>query len=506
MSSTDAPAPRPSAERPLPAARPSGAVPSEARSNERPLPIRRLLRALQIMAVVCMVTSALHNYGIAFYDQPENSALFQSIGDLHAVQTLLVSVLWLLRGRLRSPRGRLIAGVLVVVALLPLLMIGRLTDAGFMIPALLVAFALVVLDGGLCAAIVLAALTCLAGIGLHLSARPSLLGLVIGVFNAVPVSVLLLIGVVLGAALTAYERGRIRDVRTIAERDHAVARLEETMERLRRSAQTEKELMLADERARSARDLHDGLGHRLTLISMSLDYARRMRGRDEDAAWAEVGNAAETSAEALTEMRTWVRALSPVRDRDATGTAAIDAIAESFRGTGLDVALERSGPEPSLSDDASLLLYRAVQEGLTNALRHGRARQVRMQVETTADTVRLTLRNDLDDGARASTPVGPLAPGFGLRGLAERAEALGGSAQASRVGDEVELAVTVPAESARACEPVQSSDATQLTEPTQSTEPTQETAPARETASPHSPIAATVPSAPAPTVTPEEPQ
>ncbi len=162
-----------------------------------------------------------------------------------------------------------------------------------------------------------------------------------------------------------------------------------------------------------------------------------------------VDTAAQTSADALTEMRTWVRALSPVRDRNATGTAAIDAIAESFRGTGLDVALERSGPEPTLDEDTSLLIYRAVQEGLTNALRHGRARQVQMRVETTADTVRLTLRNDLDAAARATIPVGPLAPGFGLRGLTDRADALGGTVHAFRDGDDVELRVNVPSPAER---------------------------------------------------------
>lgn len=413
-------------------------------SVDRPSPIRRMLHALQIMAVVCMLVSAVHNWGLALYDDPADAEKHWLIGDLHFIQSVLVSILWLLRGHSRSARSRLVLSVLAVLALMPLFMIGRISDAGFMIPALLVAFALVVLDGGLRVVFVLLVLDSLVGIGLHLSANPNPTGLLIGLSNTLPVLVLLLIGVVLGAALAAYEQGRRSDERTIAERDHALSRLETAMERLRRSAQTEKELMLADERARSARDLHDGLGHRLTLISMSLDYARRMRSRDEAAAWAEVDTAAQTSADALTEMRTWVRALSPVRDRAATGTAAIDAIADSFRGTGLSVTLQRNGPEPALGEDATLLLYRAVQEGLTNALRHGRARHVQMRVETTAEEVHFTLLNDLDDASRTRTPVGPLDPGFGLRGLAERAEALGGSAGAIRDGDEVQLTVTVP--------------------------------------------------------------
>lgn len=427
----------------------SSDIGAAAVGREGSLPIRRLLRALQIMAVLCMLTSAVHNYGLALHGGEDWAAYRWDTGDLHAVQAVVVSLLWLLRGHMRTRRSRAAVAFLAVLAVMPMFMIGRIAEAGFMIPVLLVAYALVVLDGWMRAALILAGLECLSAIAVHLMVRPRPVGLVIGMANAAPVFVLLMIGIVLGAALAAYEQGRRRDEQTIAERDDALQRLEDALAQLHSQAQTEKELMLADERARSARDLHDGLGHRLTLISMSLDYARRMRERDAAAAWSEVDTAAQTSADALTEMRTWVRALSPVRDRNATGTAAIDAIAESFRGTGLDVALERSGPEPILDEDTSLLIYRAVQEGLTNALRHGRARQVRMSVETTADTVHLTLRNDLDAAARAAIPVGPLAPGFGLRGLTDRADALGGDVRACRDGDEVELRVTVPSPAAR---------------------------------------------------------
>src|SRR5699024_10828939 len=259
-----------------------------------------------------------------------------------------------------------------------------------------------------------------------------------------PIVVLLCFGVALGSALRAYHEAHARDLRTISERDRVLARLEEAISRLRRTAEVEKELLLADERARSARDLHDGLGHRLTLISMSLEFALRTRQTDPEAAWDEVATAGSTAREAMTEMRTWVRALSPVRDADATGAAAFEAIAESFRGSGLEVEVETEGEDLPLVQEASLLLYRTVQEGLTNALRHGRSQQVRITFATRGDEIVLRMVSDLDEQARAQLPRGEVAPGFGLRGLAERAGALSGEARAEHHDGVVELTVHLP--------------------------------------------------------------
>src|SRR5699024_11098719 len=189
---------------------------------------------------------------------------------------------------------------------------------------------------------------------------------------------------------------------------------------------------------------------------------------DPDAAWSEVATAETTAREALSEMRTWVRALSPVRDRDATGAAAFEAIAESFRGTGLEVVVDSGEHELELTPDASLLLYRAVQEGLTNALRHGHADHVRITLGIEGAEGVLRMVNDLDrsglehipvgeagfgvglrglaDRARALEGwVGEASFGFGLRGLADRAAALEGGVSAARRGDHFELRVRLDA-------------------------------------------------------------
>lgn len=220
--------------------------------------------------------------------------------------------------------------------------------------------------------------------------------------------------------------------------------LEAANQRLRAAIVTERELVLAQERARSARELHDGLGHRLTLVSMSLQFARTMRDREPAQAWSEVETAAVTNADALDLMRLWARALNPPPPTQGVGgAAAFDAIAEAFRGTGLDVSVTHRGTDDLLPQEVTLFATRFVQEGLTNVLRHANATRVDVEVLQSPQQVRIALR---DDGHGPDVP----HEGFGLRSLRERAEALEGSLTfgVSAVGGDTargwELVVVLP--------------------------------------------------------------
>lgn len=218
------------------------------------------------------------------------------------------------------------------------------------------------------------------------------------------------------------------------------------LEELKATHHVETELMLAEERARSARELHDGLGHRLTLIGLSLEFAVSMRERDPKAAHAEVGNAREQAGDALTYMRRWVRALNPPRETSLTGIAGFEAIADSFRGTGLDITVEPSGVERPLGKQASLFAYRLVQEGLTNVLRHSTADKVELRVDWGESDVTVTVA---DNGvARGGEIEHDTAAGFGLRSLTERAEQLGGSFSAGFDERGMVLTGRVPADDA----------------------------------------------------------
>ena len=208
---------------------------------------------------------------------------------------------------------------------------------------------------------------------------------------------------------------------------------------LRNSLLLERDLVLAEERARSARQLHDGLGHRLTLVAMSLEYAQQAHTRNPEKAWAEVETASATTRDALSEMRLWVRALDPpVADEGVAGAAAFEAIADAFRGTGLDVRVAYRGEGPALGHDAALFATRFIQEGLTNVLRHAAASRVDIEVIQSPQQVRFTIG---DDGAGSASPT----EGFGRRSLRERAEALGGTVNSRRSAlGGFELAAVLP--------------------------------------------------------------
>ncbi len=249
--------------------------------------------------------------------------------------------------------------------------------------------------------------------------------------------ILLCLGVAIGQLLREVDQARRENARLLAE--------------LRASFQAEKDHVLAEERARAARDLHDGLGHQLTAIRMGLDLAERMRGRDDSAAWAEVSRSRDLSVVALDRMRVWVRALDPIPVHALTDAAALEAVAEAFRGTGLDVRVSTSGVDQPLDREKALFALRVAQEGLTNALRHAGARRVDLEV-THTDWLRITLTDDgtagRDDDAEATRSGDargePVTQGYGLRALSERARALGGSVEAGWTRAGFQLRVEVP--------------------------------------------------------------
>ncbi|GAA0975354.1 hypothetical protein GCM10009551_008710 [Nocardiopsis tropica] len=215
-----------------------------------------------------------------------------------------------------------------------------------------------------------------------------------------------------------------------AERTTALlAELEEAHEDLRLRAARVRELTVAEERARMSREMHDSTGHYLTALAMSLSNALRFRTARPDRAWGEVEQARELAGEALTDTRRWVRALRPLRLEGRAGVAAMRAMADSFDGGGIRIAFTDAGDWPELSEEAELVCYRALQEGLTNAMRHSGADLVEVEVAADPAGVAVTVA---DNGAGA--PQGAALGGFGLRGLAERVASVGGALEAGDGG------------------------------------------------------------------------
>lgn len=211
-----------------------------------------------------------------------------------------------------------------------------------------------------------------------------------------------------------------------AERSRREARvllgeLERANEELVRQSEKVRELAISEERARMAREVHDSVGHHLTAINLQLQNAERFGEKDPGRAWQKVRGAREATLSALAEVKCSVRALRPPVLEQRSGVAALAALARSFDGAGPDVSFETAGEEHTLSEEAELALYRATQEGLTNAAKHSDARRVNVRLSFEAGWIRLVVA-DNGGGVPGGRPEG----GFGLAALRERVLALGG--------------------------------------------------------------------------------
>jgi signal transduction histidine kinase len=191
-------------------------------------------------------------------------------------------------------------------------------------------------------------------------------------------------------------------------------------QKLRQYASQSAELATAQERNRLAREIHDSLGHCLTTVTIQLDVAQQLIEADPAKAQDVVQKAHSLTKQGLRDVR---EAVAAWRSSPLTGQSlpeAIHQLAATAEQTGLDVAVTLSGPLDDLPPQLELTLYRAVQEALTNVHKHSQAETVRISL-TCAEDIHLRVWND-------GPPTSPAAEssGFGLLGLRERVEMLGG--------------------------------------------------------------------------------
>jgi signal transduction histidine kinase len=195
--------------------------------------------------------------------------------------------------------------------------------------------------------------------------------------------------------------------------------LAEAHAKLRDHAAQAERLATAQERNRVARDIHDGLGHSLTVVQMQVKAARAVLPADPGKADAVLAKAQEQAETALAEVRRSVRTLREPRAIPPL-PEALQALAEETSATGVTARLTVTGTERPLSEEQREALYRAAQEGLTNVRKHAGAETVAVVLDYAAAAVRVEVRDD-GRGSDGGEPAG-----FGLVGLRERAAHLGG--------------------------------------------------------------------------------
>jgi signal transduction histidine kinase len=192
--------------------------------------------------------------------------------------------------------------------------------------------------------------------------------------------------------------------------------LERANGRLHDYAAQVEELATAKERNRIAREIHDSLGHYLTAANVQLEAARTVLAADDPPRALEcIDRAQAATREGLADVRRSVTVLrAPLRD-------AVQALVDECRASGLEAALTVDGTARPLAPRVEFALYRAVQEALTNVRRHAQAARVEVGLKIGTNDVALVVE---DDGVGANgTPNGA---GFGLLGLRERVELVGG--------------------------------------------------------------------------------
>jgi signal transduction histidine kinase len=202
----------------------------------------------------------------------------------------------------------------------------------------------------------------------------------------------------------------------------------------------------ARERNRIARELHDSIGHALSLVTVQTAAARRVIGDDAGFAEQALETIHSTARRAVADLDHMLGLLRDDPRRPAPATpvpdlGSLDELIDAARSAGLTVSVSTSGALPELPVLVSQEAYRIVQEGLTNALKYS---------TDAAVTLRLRL-----DGAVLAIALANAAPprrsqrGRGLHGIEERAATLGGTARAGSQDGRWTLSVTLPAGTAR---------------------------------------------------------
>jgi signal transduction histidine kinase len=237
---------------------------------------------------------------------------------------------------------------------------------------------------------------------------------------------LLTTGAIAVSVVAAWALGDLRRAR--AQR---MAGLEERARLLELERDQEMRLATTAERARIAREMHDVVAHSLSVVIAQADGGRYAGKADPQAATDALEAIAATGRQALTDMRALLGVL-----RDGGGeeyapqpdVAAIPALVEDVRASGLDVDLIVDGAPRPMPAGPQLAAYRIVQESLTNVLKHaGPAGRAWVRLQWRPDGLELSV---LDDGRGAGAAMAGDGMGQGLRGMRERAQLHGGRLEA----------------------------------------------------------------------------
>jgi len=195
--------------------------------------------------------------------------------------------------------------------------------------------------------------------------------------------------------------------------------LVDTHKKLKEYTDELKRLSAIEERNRIARDIHDTLGHDMTALIMQLQMADHYVKSDSEKTAEMLTGSLKTARNSLSKIREVVETL---RGKESSQELEIKTLADEFsKKTGTEIELNIEG-KIIKNQDINSALYHILQEGMTNAVRHGNASKIRISLAYSNEAVKFSIK---DNGQGALVFI----EGFGLKGIRERVEAFGGKVE-----------------------------------------------------------------------------
>ena len=238
---------------------------------------------------------------------------------------------------------------------------------------------------------------------------------------------------------------------TRSRREYIVA-VTERAERAEQSREAEAVRRVTEERLRIARDLHDAVAHRISVISLNAGVASRAlatRPEKAEEALRVIRSAARTVLGEIGDLLEVLRSEDAAAGRSAEplpGLDRLDALVAQFEQAGLRVGVRLDGDVSAITGTAGTVAYRVIQEGLTNAHKHGAHGRAHVLIDARGDEATIVVTNPVPPpardgrGGRARDAGG----GHGLLGIRERVASVRGSVEAGITPGGFRLAVTLP--------------------------------------------------------------
>jgi signal transduction histidine kinase len=203
-------------------------------------------------------------------------------------------------------------------------------------------------------------------------------------------------------------------------------------------ANTIEEITLLRERNRVSREIHDNVGHALSTIIIQLGAIEKISEKDGKTAAQMAKNLGQFSKESMERVRAAVRAMKPRELEEYEGVIAISEMIKNFEKlTAVTVRFRVSDNIWKLNSDQTMVIYRIIQEFLSNSVRHGKATEIRVFLNFLDDYLRLHLK---DNGKGCNDVI----PGVGLSSIKERVSVWGGTLEYfTEVNKGFELVVTM---------------------------------------------------------------